>query len=250
MSYPDLNGKTFIVTGAGSGIGRATAKLLGQQGATVAAFDLRAPEAVAQDIKDAGGICLPLECNVQSAEAVNTATEQVVKHFGRLDGAANLAGIAATRKTAVGKFPIESIDDDDWETIMKTNLDGVKNCLRAQFRAITGAGAIVNASSTAGQYGAPNCGPYVVSKWGVIGLTKTVAREVGRRGIRVNAVAPGVVDTNLVQGKTEGRDDFLDTTALGRIAQPEELARVIVFMLSEQASYMTASVVNVDGGYF
>jgi NAD(P)-dependent dehydrogenase (short-subunit alcohol dehydrogenase family) len=107
-----------------------------------------------------------------------------------LAGAANLAGIAETRKTKAGKFPIESIDDDDWETIMKTNLDGVKNCLRAQFRAIEGPGAIVNASSTAGQYGPPNCGPYVVSKWGVIGLTKTVAREVGRRGIRVNAVAP------------------------------------------------------------
>lgn len=101
-----------------------------------------------------------------------------------------MAGIAKTKKTDVGKFPVETLDDEDWETIIKTNLDGVKNCIRAQLRAIKGPGSIVSASSTGGQYGAPNCSPYIVSKWGVIGLTKSVAKEVGGRGIRVNAVAP------------------------------------------------------------
>jgi len=101
-----------------------------------------------------------------------------------------MAGIAATRKTPVAHFALSTLEDDDWDMIMKTNLDGVKNCLRAQIKAITGSGSIVNAASTAGQMGAANCSPYVVSKWGVIGLTKTVAKEVGKKGIRVNAVAP------------------------------------------------------------
>lgn len=104
-----------------------------------------------------------------------------------------MAGIAATKKTKVARFPLISLDDEDWDMIMKTNLDGVKNCLRAQLRAMTGSGSIVNASSTGGQYGAPNASPYIASKWAVIGLTKTAARECGRRGIRVNAVAPWVI---------------------------------------------------------
>lgn len=103
-----------------------------------------------------------------------------------------MAGIAATRKTKVGSFPLATLEDDDWDMIMKTNLDGIKNCLRAELRSMKGPGSIVNASSTAGQYGAANCSPYVVSKWGVIGLTKTAAKECGGQGIRVNAVAPYV----------------------------------------------------------
>ena len=101
-----------------------------------------------------------------------------------------MAGIAATRKTPVGRFGLASLEDDDWDMIMKTNLDGVKNCLRAELQHIKGPGSIINAASTAGQYGAPNCSPYVVSKWGVIGLTKSVAKEVGKQGIRINSVAP------------------------------------------------------------
>jgi NAD(P)-dependent dehydrogenase (short-subunit alcohol dehydrogenase family) len=102
-----------------------------------------------------------------------------------------MAGIAQTRKTKIAKFPLATLDDEDWEVIMKTNLDGVKNCLRAQLNTIKGSGSIVNATSTGGQTGAANCSPYCVSKWGVIGLTKTVAKECGPR-IRINAVAPCV----------------------------------------------------------
>lgn len=101
-----------------------------------------------------------------------------------------MAGIAATRKTKMGDFALATLEDDDWEMIMKTNIDGIKNCLRAELRSMKGPGSIVNAASTAGQYGAANCSPYVVSKWGVIGLTKTVAKECGGQGIRVNAIAP------------------------------------------------------------
>ena len=101
-----------------------------------------------------------------------------------------MAGIAATRKTGVGKFALNTLDDEDWDMIMQTNLNGVKNCLRSQLQDMKGPGSIVNATSTAGQYGPANCSPYVVSKWGVIGLTKTAARECGTRKIRVNAVAP------------------------------------------------------------
>ncbi|KAF2807449.1 3-oxoacyl-reductase [Mytilinidion resinicola] len=250
MSYKSLAGKTFIVTGASSGMCRSTAILLGQQGANVGLFDLRSPDEVAAEIEKAGGSCLALACNVQSREAVDSATEAVVNKFGSLHGAANMAGIAATRKTPVGRFGLTTLEDDDWDMIMKTNLDGVKNCLRAQLQAIKGPGSIVNAASTAGQYGPPNCSPYVVSKWGVIGLTKTAAKEVGKQGIRVNAVAPGVVATALTATPSTTREAFLATTALGRIGEAEEIAKTILFLLSDEASFITASVVNVDGGYF
>lgn len=105
-------------------------------------------------------------------------------------GAANMAGIAGTRNTPAGNFPLMTLDDNDWDAIVRTNMDGVKNCLRAQLRVMKGPGSIVNAASTAGQYGPPNCSPYVSSKWAVIGLTKTAAKESGRQAIRVNAVAP------------------------------------------------------------
>jgi NAD(P)-dependent dehydrogenase (short-subunit alcohol dehydrogenase family) len=104
-----------------------------------------------------------------------------------------MAGIAATPKTPVAHFGILTLEDDDWDMILKTNLDGVKNCLRAQIQSMKGAGSIVNASSTGGQTGAANCSPYVVSKWGVIGLSKSAAKEVGKKGIRINCVAPYVI---------------------------------------------------------
>ncbi|GAB7356240.1 hypothetical protein MBLNU459_g7057t1 [Dothideomycetes sp. NU459] len=250
MLYNDLESKVFIVTGASSGMGRATALLLAKQGANVGLLDLQKPEAVLAEIKGFNGHALGIACNVQNAAEVDAAVKAVVEKFGRLDGAANMAGIAATKRTPMGCFGLTTLNDDDWDMILKTNLDGIKNCLRSQLRAMKGPGSIVNAASTAGQYGAPNCSPYVTSKWGVIGLTKTAAKECGKQGIRVNAVAPGVIDTPLAATSDKSLNDFLATTALGRIGQPEEVARVIVFMLSDQASFMTASVINVDGGYF
>ncbi|KAE8331453.1 dehydrogenase [Aspergillus sergii] len=250
MSYPDLEGRTFIVTGASSGMGRSTALLLAQQGANVGLLDLYQPNEIADQITELGGKCLPLQCNVQDPAQVDVAVESVVRQYGALHGAANMAGIAGTRKTKSGNFPLISLDDEDWDAIVRTNMDGVKNCLRAQLRAMNGPGSIVNAASTAGQYGPPNCSPYVSSKWAVIGLTKTAAKECGKKGIRVNAVAPGIIQTALTATPSSGRDAFLATTALGRIGQPEEVARTILFLLSDQASFITASVLNVDGGYF
>jgi NAD(P)-dependent dehydrogenase (short-subunit alcohol dehydrogenase family) len=103
-----------------------------------------------------------------------------------------MAGIASTKKTPPGKFTVTILEDDDWDTILSTDLNGVKNCLRAELQNMKGGGSIINCSSTAGQYGPPNSGPYAASKWGVIGLTKSVAKEVGKQGIRVNALAPYV----------------------------------------------------------
>jgi len=250
MSYRDLRGKTFIVTGASSGMGKQTSLLLATQGANVGLFDLHAPAALAEEIEKAGGSCIALACNVQNAKDVDDSVAAVTARFGGLHGAANMAGIAATRKTPVAQFALSTLQDGDWDMIMKTNLDGVKNCIRAQIKAMKGPGSIVSAASTAGQMGAANCSPYVVSKWGVIGLTKTAAKEVGKQGIRVNAIAPGVIATPLTATPSTSREAFLATTSLGRIGQPEEVAKVILFLLSDESSFMTASVVNVDGGFF
>ncbi|KIW23059.1 uncharacterized protein PV07_11291 [Cladophialophora immunda] len=250
MSYNELAGRTFIVTGAASGMGKALSLLLAEQGANVALLDLQPSEAVAEAVEAAGGRALTLACNVQNAQSVNDATKAVVDHFGDLHGAANMAGIAFTKKTSIAQFPLETLDDDDWDMIMKTNLDGVKNCLRAQLREMKGAGSIVNAASIAGQMGASGCSPYICSKWGVIGITKTAAKEAGKRGIRVNAVAPGIIQTPLTAPANPARAAALAATALGRMGQPEEVSRTILFLLSDQSSFITASVVNVDGGYF
>lgn len=190
-AYPDLRGKVFIVTGAASGMGRTLSLQLASQGAYVGLVDLNKPDAVAEEISKLGGQSLAVACNVQDAEAVNSSFKAVVDHFnGQLDGAANMAGIVGNQKLGEKKYALDALDDNDWDKILFTNLNGVKNCLRAEFRLMKGAGSIINAASISGQHGHPYASPYNTSKWGVIGLTKCAAQEGGPRAIRVNAVAP------------------------------------------------------------
>jgi NAD(P)-dependent dehydrogenase (short-subunit alcohol dehydrogenase family) len=170
MSYPELKGRTYIVTGAGSGMGQQIAILLAQQGANVGLIDIREPEDTKDEILKADGKALSIACDVTVADQVNKAVQQVKTHFGGLDGeicsmiscdrskltqtgAANMAGISETKRTKMGGFAMKTLDDEDWNDIMSVNLDGVKNCLRAEIAAIEGNGSIVSASSVGGQYG-------------------------------------------------------------------------------------------------
>jgi NAD(P)-dependent dehydrogenase (short-subunit alcohol dehydrogenase family) len=188
--YSDLKGKVFVVTGAASGMGRTTSLLLAQQGAHVGLLDLRKPDAVLAEVEKLGGQGVALECNVQKADVVDAAVKTVVDKFGRLDGAANMAGSVGNQGFKGKGYGFDVLKDKDWDDMLATNLNGVKNCVRAEINNMKGPGSIVNAASIAGQYGPEYNGPYSVSKWGVISLTKVLAREVGVRGIRVNAVAP------------------------------------------------------------
>ena len=188
--YSDLAGKTYIITGASSGMGRTTSLLLAAQGANVGLLDLRKPDHTLAEVEKLGGKGLSLQCNVQKADQVNAAVAAVVDRFGGLDGAANMAGYVGNQGFKGKGYGFDVLKDEDWDDMLATNLDGVKNCVRAEINSMRGTGSIVNAASIAGQYGPEFNGPYSVSKWGVISLTKVLAREVGPRGIRVNAVAP------------------------------------------------------------
>jgi 3-oxoacyl-[acyl-carrier protein] reductase len=190
--YPEMKGKVFVVTGAASGMGRTLALQLAAQGANLGLLDLNKPDGTAREITEIAnaGDTLSLACNVQDSSAVDAAHRAVIDKWGRLDGAANLAGYGGNQKLGETGYALQNLKDSDWDFMLTTNLGGVKNCLRAQFQVMKGPGSIVNAASVAGQKGHPNAGPYNTSKWGVIGLTKCAAQESALRGITVNAVAP------------------------------------------------------------
>ncbi|KAF2183057.1 3-oxoacyl-reductase [Zopfia rhizophila CBS 207.26] len=254
VSYPDLRGKVFIVTGAASGMGRTLSLQLAAQGANIGLLDLQSPDPVAKEITSLGtgasGVAITV--NVQDTAAVNRVVQDVIDRYGRLDGAVNMAGYVGNQKLGETGNVVEVVKDEDWDEIFKTNLGGVKNCLRAEPSLIKNKASIVNAASIVGQQGMAFVAPYSTSKWAVIGLSKCAAQEVASRGILVNAVAPGMVETPLLHSM--GDPTTLQTALINRIvmrrfANPEEATKVIVFLLSDEASYITGSVVNIDGGY-
>ncbi|KEF56730.1 uncharacterized protein A1O9_06920 [Exophiala aquamarina CBS 119918] len=245
MSYSDLKGKVFIVTGAAAGMGRDISLRLARQGAAVGLIDLRSPDETLADIEKHGGQALKFSCDVKDSKALDDIIRQVAEKFGRLDGAANMAGY-------VGTHSLETMTSDQWENMIGVNLTGVKNSIASELRYMKGSGSIVNASSLSGTQGHANHAAYCSSKWGVIGLSKVAAQEVGARGIRVNAVAPGFVHTALtasIMPKEQLEKTFNSHIALGRMAEPEDITRVILFLLSDEARYISSAVIHVDGGY-
>lgn len=244
----NMKGKVVAITGAGSGIGRALTKLLASRGATLSLADRDQPglDETVKGLEVEGQIVLATVVDVRNTSHIEAWMERTVKKLGKLDGAANLAGV----HTGKGKILADETDEN-WDFIFDVNAKGVFKCMRSELNHMKDGGSIVNAASVAGIKGIPNSSIYVASKHAVVGMTKSAARENGHRNIRVNAIAPGTIDTPMVQKIEAGMGSRLNTKVqcLDRHAQPEEMATVIAFMLSDEASFVTGAVWSADGGW-
>lgn len=248
--YPDLAGRVLLITGASSGIGAATARLLGQQGARVVLAARRAElcEELLADIRQAGseGLVVPGDVGIETD--VQRMVAQAIAAYGRLDGAFNNAGTLG----ACG--PVESLGDTDYQHTFDTNVRAAFNCLRHQVPALraAGGGSLVFTASMAGTVGFAQAALYAASKHAVVGLVRSAALELGREGIRVNALCPGVVDTPMSDigfGSLQGKRDFVATTPAGRWGEVEEIAAAAAFLLSQASSFVNGQPFLVDGGY-
>jgi NAD(P)-dependent dehydrogenase (short-subunit alcohol dehydrogenase family) len=245
-----VEGRTALVTGAASGIGRATALALAREGAAVLAADIdgAGAERVAAEIARAGGRGHAVRCDVTRADEVAAMVRAALDAFGgRLDCAVNNAGIVAPGGL------VHEIAPEAWDRQIAVNLTGVFFCVQAELRVMRAqrAGAIVNMASGAGVIGAPGLAHYCASKHGVLGLTKTAALENAALGVRVNALCPGSTDTPLLRGFMEGseaaRKMILGSIPSGRLGTPEEVAEAAVWLCSDRASYVSGHALLVDG---
>lgn len=242
----DFEGKTVLITGGAGGIGRETAQQFLDRGADVELWDMdekAANELVEQWSADGYNIHFE-KVDVTNFKAVQDKMSEVKDRWGRLDVLVNNAGI--TRDATLKKMSIE-----DWEQVVEVNLNGVFYCGKAAAELMREqeSGVMLNASSVVGVYGNFGQSNYVATKSGVIGLTKTWARELGRKGIRVNAVAPGFIETPMVNTVPDKiLENLKGQTPLGRLGKPEDIASAYVFLASEQASFITGTVLQVDGG--
>jgi len=245
----ELEGKVALVTGAGragKGIGRSICLALAGQGARIAIVDYvpEAAESVAEEVRGLGLEAVSLRADVADAAEVERVVEMVVDKFGRIDILVNNAGI--TRDQILLRM-----SESDWDAVMNTNLKGTFNCTKAVARLMlkARAGRIVSIASVMGIIGNPGQANYSASKAGIIGFTKTVAKELGSRGITVNAIAPGFIETAMTDELSEQvRESISAQIPLVRLGTAEDVARTVVFLCSEAASYITGQVINVDGG--
>ncbi|MBQ41216.1 MAG: 3-oxoacyl-ACP reductase [Gemmatimonadetes bacterium] len=244
MNAQPLDGKTAIVTGAAQGIGYAIARRFSAEGARVAIVDvdLDGAQRAADEI---GGSAIAVGADVARADEVDRAFAEVVDRFGGVDILVNNAGIVGSDR------PVRDLDEADWNRVLDINLKGTFLCSRAAVRHMIPkrAGVIVSLASISGKEGNANMAPYSVSKAGVICFTKTLAKEVLSEGIRVNCVAPALIDTPILQGMERERVDFLTSKIpLGRLGRPEEVAATILFLASEESTFTTGQCFDVSGG--
>ena len=242
-----LDGKCALVTGASRGIGRAVALKLASEGAKVAlnfAGNEAAANAVRQEIEAAGGEAILVKADVSDEAAVQDMVQKTADAFGRIDILVNNAGI--TRDGLLARMK-----EEDWDAVLSTNLKGVFLTTKAAAKLMMKqrAGRIVNMASVVGVTGNAGQANYSAAKAGVIGFTKTIARELASRGITANAVAPGFIDTDMTSALSDkAKEAALAGIPLGRMGQPDDIAAAVLFLVSDQASYITGQVLNVDGG--
>ncbi|OUO40068.1 beta-ketoacyl-ACP reductase [Megamonas hypermegale] len=242
-----LDGKIALVTGASRGIGRAIAIELAKEGATVAinyAGNKTAAEEVKNIITEMGGKAMIIQADVSDENSAMNMVEEVIKEFGGIDILVNNAGI-----TRDGLFI--RMKEDDWNAVINTNLTGIFNCTKvaAKYMMKKRSGKIINMSSVSGIMGNAGQTNYAAAKAGVIGFTKSLAREMASRGITVNAVAPGFIATDMTAAMPEkAQEHVLASIPLGKMGEPKDIANAVLFLASDKASYITGQVIHVDGG--
>ena len=242
-----LKNKVAIVTGGSRGIGKAIVLELAGQGARVAFNFVKSEDKalkLKKEIEEKGGEALTFRQDVKDYDAIKVMVEGVKSHFGRLDIIVNNAGILRDKALML-------MEEQDWEEVISTNLSGAFNLVRAAIVTFMKqkSGNIINITSVAGIKGMPRQVNYSASKAGIIGLTKALAKEVGLYKVRVNAIAPGYIDTDMVKDlKEEFKADILKKIPLCRFGRAEEVAKVAAFLVSDKAKYITGQVITIDGG--
>ena len=249
MVQYDMKGKVALVTGARTGIGEAAARMFAEAGATVVLAGRHEPAAQAEELVKAGHDAISIRCDVSDEADVKAMVEDVVRRYGHLDMAYNNAGIQSPITD------VADLDSQEYDKVMDINLRGIWHCMKYELQQMRkqGSGAIVNCSSLGGLVGIAGRAVYHASKHGVLGMTKSAALEYATRGIRINAVCPGIISTPMVermmQGESEEMKELMRFVPINRLGKPEEVAAAVLWLCSDAASFVIGQAIAVDGGY-
>ncbi|MEW6375250.1 MAG: 3-oxoacyl-[acyl-carrier-protein] reductase [Thermodesulfobacteriota bacterium] len=244
----ELMGKVAMVTGAAQGIGKAVALLLARNGADIVVSDinLEKAEETVREIEAIGRKAMAIRADVAKSDDVERMVQTLIEKFGQIDILVNNAGITRDRL-------ILRMTEEDWDAVLNINLKGTFHCTKAVIRHMSKQkrGKIVNIASVVGEMGNAGQANYAASKAGVIGFTKTIAREFAQRGINVNAIAPGYIETPMTEALPEkAKEELKRMIPMERLGQPEDVAHAVLFLVSEASSYITGQVLNVNGGIY